>query len=143
VATTATIADYISERGPQTAVYQTGASPTEQQIAEAEQRAGDSDLVVVTTMRAWASAPQQQLVTRLVATGTPVIVAAVRDPYDIAYFTEAPTYVATYGFRSVSLKSLVEAMFGEIAPSGLLPVDIPRADNPSEVLYPFGHGLTY
>ena len=85
VATTATIADYISERGPQTAVYQTGASPTEQQIAEAEQRAGDSDLVVVTTMRAWASAPQQQLVTRLVATGTPVIVAAVRDPYDIAY----------------------------------------------------------
>ncbi|HZA39114.1 MAG TPA: hypothetical protein VFA00_00660 [Actinomycetota bacterium] len=55
-----------------------------------------------------------------------------------AYFTEAPTYVATYGYRSVSLESLVKAILGEIAPSGLLPVDIPRADNPSEVLYPYG-----
>ena len=42
----------ISGRGRNTQVYETGASPSDAKIAEARRRAAESDLVVVTTMRA-------------------------------------------------------------------------------------------
>jgi len=34
-------------------------------------------------------------------------------------------------------------IFGEVAPRGRLPVPIPRADDPAQILYPYGHGLTW
>jgi beta-N-acetylhexosaminidase len=30
-----------------------------------------------------------------------------------------------------------------VEPVGKLPVDIPAADDPATILYPFGHGLTW
>jgi beta-N-acetylhexosaminidase len=65
------------------------------------------------------------------------------NPYDIAYFDEADTYLATYGFRSVSMKALARVLFGEVNPTGKLPVSIPVAGNPSETLYDYGYGLSY
>ena len=67
---------------------------------------------------------------------------AVRDPYDIAYFTDAPTYLATYSTTAISVESLARVLFGEVQPAGLLPVAIPAAGDPGTALYPFGHGLT-
>jgi beta-N-acetylhexosaminidase len=72
-----------------------------------------------------------------------VIVVAVRDPYDIAYFDAAPTYLATYGSAAVSMESLAKVLYGEIKPTGKLPVDIPVAGQPLTPLYPFGHGLSW
>jgi beta-N-acetylhexosaminidase len=43
----------------------------------------------------------------------------------------------------VSLRALAKTLFGEVNPSGRLPVDIPAAGDPGTVLYPFGHGLRY
>ena len=94
------------------------------------------------TNRAWSSPAQQQLVAELVASGTPVIVAAVRDPYDIAHLSGVDTYVATYSYAGVSLRALAKVLFGEVNPSGRLPVDIPAADGSGTTLYPFGHGLS-
>ncbi|MBA3290796.1 MAG: glycoside hydrolase family 3 C-terminal domain-containing protein, partial [Actinobacteria bacterium] len=99
--------------------------------------------VVVSSQRAWISSGQQELVRDLLATGTPVIVLAVRDPYDIAYFTDAPTYVATYSYSPVSLRATTRVLFGEVNPTGRLPVAIPTADDPDTELYPYGHGLSY
>ena len=70
-----------------------------------------------------------------------MIVVAVRDPYDIAYFDEAPTYLATYCYQGVSMESLAKVLYGEIKPAGKLPVDIPVAGDPATPLYTFGHGL--
>jgi beta-N-acetylhexosaminidase len=95
------------------------------------------------TNRAWSSPAQQRLVAELVASGKPVIVAAVRDPYDVAHLPSANTFVATYSYAGVSLRALAKTLFGEVNPSGLLPVDIPAAGDPGTVLYPFGHGLRY
>ena len=67
------------------------------------------------TNKAWTSAGQQKLVKQLVATGKPVVVVAVRDPYDIAYFTDAPTYLATYSTTAISMESLARVLFGEVA----------------------------
>jgi beta-N-acetylhexosaminidase len=151
VATTQTLAADIAKRGPATSVLQTGLSPTQAQIDQAVAQAANNDLVVVTTNRAWDVSPasghngpgQMNLVKALVATGKPVIVAAVRDAYDIGYFPEAGTYLATYSYTPAALESLTKVLFGEISPSGRLPVAIPAADRPGEMLYPFGHGLGY
>ncbi len=68
---------------------------------------------------------------------------AVRDPYDIAYFTAAPTYVATYSYSPVAIEAAARVIVGDVSPTATLPVDIPVAGDPDTVLYPFGHGLTY
>jgi beta-N-acetylhexosaminidase len=144
VTTTATLALQVRERGLATEVYETGASPSEARIAEARRAAAErNDLVIVVTNRAWSSPAQQRLVAELVATGKPVIVTAVRDPYDIAHLSGVDTYVATYSYAGVSLRALAKVLFGEVNPRGRLPVDIPSAGDPGTTLYPFGHGLGY
>ena len=135
----------VSKRGVPAEAFQTGINPNEDQIDEAVLKAKGSDLVVVTTGKAWAPdrKNQQELVKRLLDTGKPVVVAAVYDPYDIAHFPDAETYVATYGFRAVSMEALSRVLFGEVNPSGKLPVSIPAANDPDTVLYDFGWGLNY
>ena len=149
VSVTSTLADALAAKGATTTVRQTGTSPTDAQIADAVSAANGSDAVVVTTMKAWDTsvtdkrAGQQKLVKALLATGKPVVVVATRDPYDIAYFTQAPTYLATYSYSPVAIDAVARVITGEVSPSGKLPVDIPVAGAPTTVLYPFGHGLGY
>ncbi len=139
---TSGLAERISARGPAATAYNTGTAPSDATIAAAVAQAQASDQVVVATNKAWTSAGQQKLVKQLLATGKPVVVVAVRDPYDIAYFTDAPTYLATYSTTAISVESLARVLFGEVQPAGLLPVAIPIAGDPGATLYPFGHGLT-
>lgn len=72
-----------------------------------------------------------------------MVVLAVRDPYDIAYFTDTPTYVVTYSYSPVSLGAATRVLFGEVDPTGKLPVSIPTAEDPDSELYPYGYGLSY
>jgi beta-N-acetylhexosaminidase len=149
VSTTQSLADSLTKRGATTTVAQTGAAPTDAAIADAVTKAQANDVTVVLTQKAWDTtttdklAKQQKLVKDLLATGKTVIVVAVRDPYDIAYFDQAPTYLATYGYAAVSMESLAKVLYGEIKPTGKLPVDIPVAGQPTTPLYPFGHGLSW
>ncbi|TYB42048.1 glycoside hydrolase family 3 protein [Actinomadura chibensis] len=150
-ATTASLAAEIARRGGAAAVTQTGLSPSRAQIERAAADARGRDLVVAVTNRAWDAKDepghngpgQADLVKALVATGTPVVVIAVRDPYDIAWFPEAPTYLATYSYTAEAVRSAAGALFGELNPGGRLPVAVPARDEPGRVLYPFGHGLRY
>jgi beta-N-acetylhexosaminidase len=143
VTTKQTLADALTARGAQVTVEETGSNPSNATINRAVAAAADQDSVVVTTMKAWSTPQQQKLVEHLLATGKEVIVVAVRDPYDIAYFDDAPTYVATYSYSPVAIEALARVLTGEVKPSGKLPVDIPVAGAPDTVLYPFGFGLTY
>ena len=145
VSTTQTFAAKMEERGAEASVYETGERPSQARIDEAVARAQDHDVTVVLTNRAWmaANSGQQSLVRQLHASGEPVVVVAVRDPYDIAHFDEVPTYVATYSYSAVSLESAVRVLYGEIAPQGRLPVTIPSATDPGTTMYRFGHGLAW
>jgi beta-N-acetylhexosaminidase len=149
VSTTATLAAAMTAKGATVQTVQTGTSPTDTVVASAVAAAADKDVVVVTTMKAWDTSVtdtrggQQKLVKALLATGKTVVVVAVRDPYDIAYFTSAPTYVATYSYSPVAIEAVARVITGDVAPTASLPVDIPVAGDPATVLYPFGHGLTY
>jgi beta-N-acetylhexosaminidase len=97
----------------------------------------------VLTMNAASSPNQARLVQALQDSGTPVVVAAVRNPYDIAEFPSVPTFLATYSYTGVALESLTKVLFGEVSPKGKLPVDVPSKTDPSNDLYPFGAGLTW
>ena len=143
VSTTATIAGQLTDRGLPATVLETGTSPNQTRIAAAVAAATTQDLILVSTNRAWSSPAQQQLVRALLGTGKPVVVVAMRDPYDIAYFTDVPAYLATYSYTGVSVTALVRVLFDEVAPTGRLPVMIPVAGDPQTPLYPFGHGLGY
>ncbi len=120
----------------------TGAAPTQAAIDEAVRQARRHDLVVVTTSAAWKSDAQKALVAALRDTGTPVLVVALRDPYDIAHLPGVTSYLATYSSTWVSIESVVRILAGSRQPRGRLPVDIPSADDPGTLRYPFGTGLT-
>lgn len=144
VSTTAALGDLVAAKGPGVEVIQTGANPGSGTVDAVTDAAQGHDLVMVTTMSA-AFAPaagQQELVEALQASDTPVVVLAVRNPYDIASLPEVDTYLATYSWQRVSLRGAVEVAFGDAEPTGTLPVTIPTADVDG-VLYPFGHGLDY
>ncbi|MFE6509095.1 glycoside hydrolase family 3 protein [Nocardioides sp. NPDC057767] len=147
VDTTAGIAAGFQKRGATTQVLQSGTTPTDAQIDAAVAAAEGKDVVVVPTNNAWqispatgqptpASVAQTKLVKALLATDTPVIVTAMRNPYDVTSFPEAATVLDTYGYTSHQLESLVRVLHGEVDPSGKLPVEIPD-------LFPLGHGLSY
>ena len=146
---TVEFASAISARGATVTRLPYGTRPTDSQIADAVNAAANHDLTVVFTYKAWDTevtdpqGRQQRLVRELVATGRPVIVVAVRDPYDIGYFDEASTYLATYAYNAPLMHALARVLYGEVSPIGTLPVSIPVAGDPNTVLYPFGHGLTW
>ncbi len=149
VATTAAVGQALGRRGHTPVVLETGAQPTDARIVAAVADAATRDLVVVLTQKAWDAGVtdpgrrQQRLVAELVATGTPVVHVAVRDPYDVAYLPDVTTSLATYSYTAVSMESAVKVLHGEAAPEGALPVDVPVAGEPDEVLYPFGFGETW
>jgi beta-N-acetylhexosaminidase len=153
VGTTQTMASALAAHGATTQVRESGTTPSSTAINAAVTAAQGADLVVVSTNNAYAvdastgqptaaAAAQTRLVRALLATGKPIIVAAVRNPYDVASFPETPTVIDTFGYTTDQIQSLVRVLFGEINPVGRLPVSIPRADGTGE-LFAFGHGLGY
>ncbi|RJK97959.1 glycoside hydrolase family 3 protein [Vallicoccus soli] len=146
---TAALSAALGRRGHAVTTLETGTRPSDAALDAAAAGAARSDLVVVLTNKAWDRAVtdregrQQRLVAGVVASGTPVVHVAVRDPYDVAHLPGATTSLATYSTTDVSMESVARVVTGEVAPHGRLPVDVPRADDPSQVLLPFGTGVTW
>jgi beta-N-acetylhexosaminidase len=130
----------VMNRGWTPEIMETGLNPDEVTIAAAVSAAQSKDVVLVNTNRAWINTQQQALVSALVDSGVPVIVLAVRDPYDATYVT-GDTFLATYGFRGPSIEAALGVIFGELDATGQLPVDIPAPGDPTTIVYPYGFGL--
>lgn len=135
------IATGLSERGWSTSSLVTGPNPTSAMITKAAQDSADAEQIVITTSAAWNDGGQRDLVAALVATGKPVLVVALRDPYDIAHLDGVQSYVATYSSTTVAVESALRVITGENKAHGKLPVDITDPDSRTTVLHPFGTGL--
>ena len=94
----------------------------------------ESDVIVVATRNAHTIKDQAATVRRIQEYGKPMVVLALRSPYDIMEVPSVSSYVASYGDSSVSLEATVASLFGDYKPSGKLPVSIPN-------LFSFDHGL--
>ena len=62
----------------------------------------------------------------------PLIVVAASSPYDFATDASIGTYMCTYDFTETALMSLVNVLYGEIAPSGTLPGSISQREKSSQ-----------
>ncbi|WP_030760604.1 glycoside hydrolase family 3 protein [Streptomyces sp. NRRL F-2664] len=79
--------------------------------------------------------PQRTLVADLVATGVPVILVALRNPYDPARLPACAAEVATYSWGDAEMRAAARVLTGAARPAGRLPVPVPGR-------YPLGHGLS-
>ncbi|WP_405195019.1 glycoside hydrolase family 3 protein [Streptomyces anulatus] len=142
---TSTLANTFGELGFTARALSTGTAPNQAKIAEAVAAAEGRDAVVVATYNVTATSSQRTLVTALVATGVPVVTVAVRNPYDVAHLTGTgvAASLAAYSWTDVELRAAARVIAGHADPQGALPVPVQRADDPTQVLYPVGHGLSY
>ena len=115
------------------------AGATPEQAAAA---AADVDAVLVFTSASGFTTPASQvaMVKALVATGTPVLHAALRNPYDVVHVGEVAASLAAYGNSDCNLEAVAGVLAGDVSLRGTLPVAIPTADGSGEA-FPIGHGL--
>ncbi|MFG3038226.1 glycoside hydrolase family 3 protein [Streptomyces sp. NPDC048330] len=140
---TTTLATALTGLGFTATALSTGITPTAARIEEAVAAAAGKDVVLVGTYNVTATSPQRTLVARLVATGVPVVTVAIRNPYDVARIGGQRATLASYSWTDVELRAAVRVLAGRARPRGRLPVPVQSADDPSEVLYPVGYGLSY
>ncbi|MFY4723303.1 glycoside hydrolase family 3 protein [Streptomyces sp. LaBMicrA B280] len=140
---TGVLATALTEAGFTATALPTGTSPSAATIDKAVAAAQDADAVVVGTYNVTANSSQRTLVDALLATGKPVVALAVRNPYDIAQLPSVRACLASYCWTDVELRAAARVIAGRVKPRGKLPVPVQRADDPTKVLYPIGHGLTY
>ncbi|MFE8015530.1 glycoside hydrolase family 3 protein [Streptomyces antibioticus] len=140
---TTVLADAFTGLGFTATALSTGTAPTAEAVERAVSAASGADAVVVATYNVTADSPQRTLVEQLVATGRPVVAVAVRNPYDVAQLPGVHAFLAAYSWTDVELRAAARVIAGTAAPRGRLPVPVRRADDPEQVLYPVGHGLTY
>ncbi|PVZ83959.1 beta-N-acetylhexosaminidase [Serratia sp. S1B] len=129
--------------------------------ANMEESIKASDLVILVTynLKIKGSAAQQTI-DKAKELGIPLVVISSRNPYDIAYLDNVTANLAIYGITGfdvtnnnrnsleANIRAGIRTLFKNDAdtlifnvPSGKLPVDIKSPEG--EVIYPFGHGLTY
>jgi beta-N-acetylhexosaminidase len=119
-----------------------GDIPTEKESAAALEavRAHHGVPVIITLAGAKAGGKQAELAQKIIATGAPVILVALREPYDLMALAgaggarNAPALVATYGANPATWTALAAVLRGDAKPAGHLPVELPG-------LFPLGAGL--
>ncbi|MCX5234354.1 glycoside hydrolase family 3 protein [Streptomyces prunicolor] len=140
---TGVLAAALGELGFTATALSTGTAPSAATVAKAVAATRAADAVVVATYNVTAADAQKTLVEQLVATGKPVVAVAVRNPYDVAQLPSVAAYLAAYSWTDVELRAAARVIAGRVRPRGKLPVAVQRADDPTQVLYPIGHGLSY
>ena len=121
------LAESIRAYHAQTDEFKIPYAPSMQETASVLEQAREYDFIVMGTINAYAEKKQAEFVRQLLQMGKPVIIIAMRLPYDLAAFPQAPTYVCTYSILEPSMRAVAKAVFGHSALTGRLPVSIPEA----------------
>jgi beta-N-acetylhexosaminidase len=137
---THTLPQYLRECGAAVDEYLLPAAASETQavklVAQIENQKPAYLAVILGTINASHDPVQAALARGLLRLELPTVIVALRLPYDLTVFPEAPTYLCTYNMLAPSMRALARVLCGQTGPLGHLPVSIPG-------LHPIGHGLTY
>jgi beta-N-acetylhexosaminidase len=105
-----------------------GAIKDDQLLGELPRQAAGKDLVLLFTWQAhlnkldYQDTWQVDLVQRLIESGTPLIVIAIKSPTDILEFPDIGTYIAMYGTTPGQEQMLVDALVGQAVLQGINPL---------------------
>ena len=119
------LADSLREYHSLVDEYMISYKPDEKEMASVLEKVREYDFIVIGTINAFHQAGQAALVREIQKFNIPMIVVALRLPYDLAAFPEVPTYLCTYGILEPSMRALARAVFGHGEMTGRLPVSIP------------------
>lgn len=109
---------------PHVEEFVTSHLPTDGEIAALKEAVEGFDVLVLGTINAAMQPDQAALARALLATGIPTVTVALRTPYDVEAYPEAGTNLATYSIHPASLDALAAVLFGELTPTGQLPVRV-------------------
>ncbi len=123
----------VSRRSPQAPVFSLDASmPAALMLAAADRASGCENNVVAafTSLAIYKnnlalSGEFTALVDALIASGKPLALISLGNPYLLRHFSKAGTYMTTYSTVAPAEISAAKALFGELAIRGRLPVSIP------------------
>lgn len=119
------LAESIRAYQPRTDEINIKLAPDENETVSVLEQIQQYDLIIMGTINAYAEEKQAEFVRKLLKTGKPVIVVAMRLPYDLAAFPDTSTYVCTYSILEPSMRAVAKALFGFGEMKGHLPVSIP------------------
>lgn len=80
--------------------------------------------VVVCTYSVLLNPNQTEVVKKIQATKVPLIVLAIRNPYDLESFPEVSTYLTTYDYSQANLLVASEVLAGKHIATGVLPISL-------------------
>lgn len=104
--------------------YTISLNPNKEESECLVDNARDKDLVIVGTYNASLNKGQAELVNEILKVNSNVIVAALRNPYDINMFSKVSTYICAYEYTQLSVDSVIKVLSGEIKAKGALPVEL-------------------
>ena len=87
--------------------------------------ADDAEFLVLATRDAYLWPEERRLVADLVAGGRPVLLVALRNPYDLAVLPRTAAAAAAYADVPVTLEALADAVCGRAGWPGTLPIELP------------------
>lgn len=131
----------VRRRVPRASVVSWDPSVTRQQIDDGFTRLGNCETYVVAAFTSAAayrgvvgtlSGELPHAMELLAASGKPVALVALGNPYLLRNFSNVAAYLATFSSVPLSEVAAVQALFGEIAIRGHLPVSIPGQANYGE-----------
>ncbi|SEC11580.1 beta-N-acetylhexosaminidase [Paenibacillus sp. GP183] len=86
--------------------------------------AQQAEQIVIGTYNARFHPAQVELVHALKALGKPLVVVALRVPYDLLEMPDVSTFIAAYESRPLALQSTARYLLGQLTPQGRLPVSL-------------------
>ncbi|HNY10086.1 MAG TPA: beta-N-acetylhexosaminidase [Candidatus Wallbacteria bacterium] len=89
-------------------------------------REAEGDIAVIVTYNGHLFRKQIALANKLIEKFPKSVVAAVRNPYDLALVDPRACRIATYGFRKNNMATLFKVLASRLSPAGKLPVSFEK-----------------
>lgn len=102
--------------------FVTTKNPDRKEISEVLEMAKDATSIVIGTYNAHLQPGQKELIRLLSGEQVPVMVVALRNPYDLSDLSENVTGIAAWDNSIMTLELLEEMLRGEWEPQGKLPI---------------------
>jgi len=118
----------LRENGYQASQYFFDIGVKRGELKKLTEAAAGADLLVLGSFQ-WTgvqNASQRDAINILINYGKPSVLLSLMNPYDIPSYPGASAVIALYGMTAPSMAAAGEILSGQLAPSGRLPVELPK-----------------